>query len=163
MNLHALKESLDRLTDNLGNKAAQRWGLASMATCGLETTHEDFDNAETAWRALAQTAPQAGWIQWQSHQKHFHDGLPEPNPDWGALIAAETVVSDTESLRLDYLDGRWRLTCYRHDPNGDAYLCDETRHLLHGARDRYLHYRRYWKLDEHQGALQTGAVFIGID
>lgn len=163
MNLHALKKSLDRLTDNLGNEKAERWGLASIHTCGLETTHEDFDDAEAAWRALAQAAPQAGWIQWQSHQTDFKGSLPEPESDWGALLAAEAVVTGTDSLRLDHLDGRWRLTRYRHIKEGDQYLCDETHHLLHGTRDRTLHYRRYWKLDEHQGALQTGAVLIGID
>ncbi|HFD17051.1 MAG TPA: hypothetical protein ENJ38_12215 [Rhodospirillales bacterium] len=134
-----------------------------MDTCGLETTHEDFDDAEAAWNALTQAAPTAGWLQWQSHQTDFKGNLPEPKSGWGALLAAEAVLTGTDSLRLDYLDGRWRLTRYRHAPDGDAYLCDETRHLLHGARDRTLRYQRYWKLDEHQGAIQTDAVLIGID
>ena len=162
MNLNALQKSLDRLLETLGDRAAEDWGLAPMQTAGLDATHEDFDDPEAAWHALTQAAPTAGWLQWQSHQVHFEERLPEPKPGWGALLAAEAIVTDTESLRLDYLDGRWRLTRYRHDPDGDAYLCDETHHLLHGARDRYLHYRRYWTIDAEQGAVPVCALLIDI-
>ncbi len=154
-----LADAFERLRNDA---TAKSWRLNTVATAGLEVTHEDFGTAEAAWAALVESAPRAGWIQWQSHQMHFTDGLPDYAPHWGALLAAEAVVTETESLRLDHLDGQWRLTRYRHLPDGDGCLCDETHHLLHGAAHK-LRYRRYWTIDAEQGAVQTCAVLAGID
>ena len=154
-----LRQCFQVLCEDPGVKT---WGLAPVQTAGFEATHEDFDNAEAAWQALDQAAPTAGWIQWQSHQTHFTDGLPQPESDWGALLAAEAAISETESLRLDFLDGQWRIIRYRHIEEGGDYLCDLTYHLLHGTHDRYLRYRRYWTIDSDQGAVQVRAVFVSI-
>ncbi len=139
------------------------WGLGTAATAGLDTKRRVFDDPDAAWGALVGACPRAGWLQWQSRQTHFTGNLPEPEAGSGALLAAEAVVSEAESLRLDFLDGQWRLIHYLHDPKGVEYLCDETRHLLHGTHDRHLLYRRYWRIDGDQGAVQTFAVLIGID
>ncbi len=140
---------------------AKSWQLNTVGTAGLEVSHDDFGTAEDAWAALVERPLRAGWIQWQSHQMHFTDGLPDYELGWSALLAAEAVVTDTDSLRLDYLDGQWRLTHYRHLPDGDGCLCDETHYLLHGA-DRKLRYRRYWTIDAEQGAVPACAVLAGI-
>lgn len=155
-----LADAFERLRND---GKAKSWQLNAVAAASLEATHEDFDTAGAAWDALAQAAPRAGWVQWQSHQTVFQEGkLPQPEPGWGALLAAEATVTETDSLHLAYLDGRWRLTRCRHIEESDAYLCDETHHLLHGAKDRHLRYRRYWTIDAEQGAVLARAVLIGI-
>ena len=131
-----------------------------MARAGLHLETRSFEAADEAWAALREAAPHAGWLQCQSHQQAFFDGLPERDPAWGAPLAAEAVVSEDETLRLHF-DGRWHLTRCRHLPEGD-YLCDRVRHLVHGHPKRLV-YRRYWRLDPARGAVQAHAVLAGIE
>ena len=132
-----------------------------METAGLHLEDpRSFEAADEAWAALSEAAPRAGWMQCQSHQQAFFDGLPERDPAWGVPLAAEAVVSEDETLRLHF-DGRWHLTRCRHLLEGD-YLCDRVRHLVHGHRKRLV-YRRYWRLDPNRGAVQAHAVLAGIE
>lgn len=132
----------------------------SMEAAGLHLETRSFEVADEAWAALQEAAPRAGWLQCQSHQQAFFDGLPARDAAWGVPLAAEAVVYEDETLRLRF-DGRWHLTRCRHLPEGD-YLCDRVRHLIHGHR-KHLVYRRYWRLDPARGAVQAHAVLAGIE
>ncbi len=159
MNLAELTATFNRLAKSLERS---KWGMHTLSTAGLSVQTESIDDPDALWRALRDAAPRAGWLQWQSHQADFENGLPEPEAGWGAVLAAEAVVNDTESLRVDFMEGRWHLTRYRHDRGGEEYLCDEVVHLLHGSRNRGLRYRRYWKIDPGQGAVQCSAVLAAV-
>ncbi len=159
MNLTSLQNAHQAII----NDELKDWGLQPLETADLQTNHQDFNDPESAWKAIAEKAPRNGWVLWQSHQTHFENGLPNPKPEWGVLLAAEAVLSDTESLRLDYIDDHWRLTTHCHQPDGAQYLCDRTHQLLHRENDKHLCYRRYWHIDPIQGAVQLHAVFAGIE
>jgi len=136
--------------------------LATVETAGLETLTTAFDDPAAAWAALAEAAPRQGWLQFQSHQTLFTEGLPEPRSDWGHPLAAEAVLDAHTGLRLHFQEGRWRLTRHTHRPDGADYLCDTVRHLIHAHPGRLVH-RRYWRLDPEQGPVQHLAVLVGIE
>jgi len=162
MNLADMASAHQQLRQILQHNGSA-WDLDDIITAGLETETRTHDNAAAAWSALLEIAPSSGWLQWQSHQTDFQQVLPTPETGWGVLLAAEAVVSENESLKLDYLQGCWQLTRYRHIDDRQDYLCDSSRLLLHGAQNRYLRYRRYWQIDEQQGAIQLAAVLTAID
>lgn len=116
---------------------------------------------DQVWPALQALNPTQGWLQFQSHQTAFHDGLPDPAADWGLLLAAEAVDAEGDSLTLN-ADGAggWRLARLRHQPDGDG-LCDEVRQLARSGEQ--LVYRRYWQRDPEQGLVQQRACFIGFE
>jgi len=142
------------------NSIAQQHGLNSMTAggCGIET--HQHESTEAAWQALASAEPTAGWFQCQSAQRSFTGALPAHQPEWGALLAAEVVVADGRSLCIEYQNGVWRETRYRHLDEGDL-LCDEVRQFLHsGGR---LVYRRYWRQDGEQGWVQSHTCLVAIE
>ncbi len=136
--------------------------LPSMQAAGLEQQHHRHAQPAAIWSALRDHAPRQGWLQFQSHQSSFHEGLPSPPAEWGALLQAEAVTADGLSLtvRRQPQEG-WVLTTCRHLEAGEL-LCDIVRHLTH-ADSGALTYRRYWQLDPVLGAVQTAACFIGFE
>jgi len=139
----------------------ERSGLAPITTASLTHTTQTFGDPAQVWQAFCEAGPRQGWVQWQSRQEAFEDGPPEASADAGTVLAAEAVTAIGEGLRLHLDDGQWTLWCYRHDPQGDDCLCDEVCHLLHGTTDRWLRYRRYWRLDDVQGTVPIAAVLCG--
>ncbi|HGG58475.1 MAG TPA: hypothetical protein ENK26_00970, partial [Gammaproteobacteria bacterium] len=90
-------------------------------------------NPDKNWAALQNAKPRQGWLQFQSHQQYFTDGPPNPEPDWGCLLAAEAITTQGHSLSLRQTPGQgWTLATHSHDQHGNG-LCDEVRHRLHGA------------------------------
>ncbi len=137
--------------------------LPRMQSAGLQQQHHSFDQPAALWAALSAHAPEQGWLQFQSHQLAFRDGLPSPAPEWGALLQAEAVTADGLSLAAHRPPaGGWVLVESRHLEQGDA-LCDSVHHLAHDPRLGRLAYRRYWRLDPMLGAVQTAACLIGFD
>lgn len=125
----------------------------------LEVIH-DFD---ALWKHLEVLWPVQGWLQFQSRQLAFHDGLPALESAWGMLLSAEAVLPEGESLRLGLgTAGGWSISRLTHLAEGDG-LCDEVRHVAHDPNTGHLRYRRYWRIDEDQGAVQEHACFIGFE
>ena len=137
--------------------------LPPMQSAGLQQQHHRHDQPAALWAAFMAHAPVQGWLQFQSHQLVFVDSLPDPAPEWGALLQAEAVTADGLSLSAHRPPaGGWVLVESRHLEQGDL-LCDTVQHLTHDARLGKLSYRRYWQLDPKLGALQTAASFTGFD
>ena len=123
---------------------------------------EIIDDLEAVWAAFEQCNPAQGWLQFQSHQMHFMDSLPEPKTEWGLLLNAEAVDGQGQSLVLRQNGkGGWILSAYRHDEHGDG-LWDEVSHRLHGINGQ-LRYRRYWKKEANRGVVQHLACLIAIE
>ncbi len=142
----------------------ERAGLPPMRQGAPRLEHRQIiADPEQVWLAFRAGRPVRGWMQFQSHQQVFLDGLPEaPDSAWGFLLAAEAVDADggTHRLRQNGSAG-WIASSHRHDENGDG-LWDEVSHLLHGA-DGMLRYRRYWEARGGRGVVQTIACLIGIE
>ncbi len=127
----------------------------------LESTLTLTDPDEV-WAAFQNAEPRQGWLQFQSHQQYFTDGLPTPEPDWGCLLAAEAVTMQGHSLSLRQNPGQsWILAIHSHDEQGMG-LCDEVRHRLHGANG-FLVYRRYWRDTAERGVIQHLALLTAIE
>lgn len=124
------------------------------------TTHA---NAQSLWEALAACGPTQGWLQFQSRQFAFFDGLPESLPEWGVLLAAEAFTTDGDSVNVSLgPSGTW-LLLRSHHAAGTELLCDEITLLAHGPETGALHYRRYWMNDPTQGFVQVAACFLGFE
>ena len=139
---------------------AEKHDLPLMNTGGCDIETCRHESAEAAWQALASAEPTAGWFQCQSAQQSFIGALPAHQPEWGALLAAEVVAADGDSLRIEYQNGLWRETRYHHRDDGDL-LRDEVRQFLHSGGQ--LKYRRYWRHDPEQGWVQSHACFVAIE
>jgi hypothetical protein len=124
-------------------------------------------------REIADFAPAAGWLCYQSAVVSFDDGqYPEPNGQHGLVLSGELASAPGASCRSLHIrpDGRggWRLVQFTPD-QGDTYLTDAHKLVVHDGdpkrrqRPRYLHYLRYWTLDPHHGVRQTAARFIGFE
>lgn len=136
--------------------------LPSMKAAGLEQHRRHHTQPDAIWSALSAHAPQQGWLQFQSHQLSFREGLPSPAPEWGVLLQAEAVAADGLSLSVHRRPTEgWVLTESRHIEEGEL-LCDIARHLAHAASGD-LAYRRYWRLDPALGAVQMASCFIGFE
>ncbi len=144
------------------NQLAGKYGLHSMQAGGLTIATQAFDDPDALWQALQQHSPAQGWLQFQSWQGLFLDGLPEVAADRGLLLQAEAVCADGSSLAIGP-DGQggWRLSHYRPADDGDL-LWDEVAHIAHDGA-ACLNYRRYWVEDAEQGLLQRLAILIGIE
>ncbi len=141
---------------------AREHGLNEMTAGGLAIETRSFNDPDALWHALEALKPQLGWLQFQSWQGLLHDGLPEMKDDWGLLLQAEAVCADSSSLHIGP-DGRggWLLTHYRPQEQGDL-IWDEVEHIAHDGAAKLI-YRRYWKLDDEQGLLQTHAILQRIE
>lgn len=159
---HAVKAAVDSdLKDKESHLPVMRHGAYAIGS-------ETFTEPNAVWARLVALAPRQGWLLFQSRQMAFVDGLPERDPAWGVLLAAEGYTEQdgaTVSLALDQ-DGRggWALTTYTHEGQGDD-LYDEPEQLAHNPSKTgpgTLRYRRYWQLDPDQGYTQAAACFIGF-
>ena len=136
--------------------------LPRMHAAGLQQRQQSFVGHAELWAAVTAYAPVTGWLQFQSHQLAFRDGLPSPAPEWGLLLQAEAVTADKLSLSVHRPpSGGWALIESQHLPQGDL-LCDCVHHLAHDPRLDRLRYRRYWRLDPELGTVQAAACFIGF-
>lgn len=150
---------------------AKRQGLPEMQLAGLKVETRDLDDPASAWSALKAEYPLEGWLLFQSRVAVFAaHSLPEPEPDWGLLLAAETYDEGGRSLSIRTLTpGRLRLVLAEHQPNGTDYLADEVKHWATGKVlaepicCRFLRYRRYWRQDPRDGLLPFFAAFRGFD
>lgn len=134
-----------RASETLGSRMAAP--SRSMQTGGLRETVDTADSPDGAWSRLSAAQPIEGWLQFQSHQTLFEDGLPEPQEDWGVILAAECVLDDQASLSLHRgPQDRWHLITSRDDAQVPG-LTDDTRHVA-ADRGKALRYRRHWTLDE---------------
>lgn len=149
---------------------AKKHGLTSMEQAGCSVSRKEFSDPIEAWRELQKFSPQQGWIQFQSQVTAFQNAqLPEPDDDWGCVLAAETVDAQGRAMHLRQSPaGGWHL--YLMTPRdaadaatGEVYLVDEVKHLASkkafGGR---LRHRRYWRMDADSGATPAFAVFQGF-
>ncbi len=143
-------------------KISQKTGLPNMTQgAPKQESRQTLSDPDQVWAALQNARPTQGWLQFQSRQQYFTDGLPDREDDWGCLLAAEAVTAQGHSLTLRQAPGPgWILTAHSHDEQGNG-LWDEIRHRLHGANG-FLVYRRYWRQDEVQGYVQALACLIGV-
>ncbi len=117
---------------------------------------------DQVWAELQNKAPRQGWLQFQSHQCYFTNGLPKPESDWGCLLTAEAVTEQGHSLALRHIGvAGWILSSHSHDEQGEGF-CDEVRHRLHGANG-FLVYRRYWRDTEERGVIQSLTLLTAIE
>lgn len=136
--------------------------LPTMQAGGLEQHRQRHAQPAAIWSALSDRAPRQGWLQFQSHQLSFREGLPSPAPEWGVLLQAEAIAADGLSLSVHrHPQDGWVLTTSRHLETGER-LCDVVSHLAHAAPGALM-YRRYWQLDSALGAVQTASCFIGFE
>lgn len=156
---------------------AKRQGLPDMYLAGLKVETRDLEDPGSAWSALKAEYPLEGWLLFQSQVVVFAEhSLPEPEPAWGLLLAAETYDEGGRSLSIRTLaPGRLRLVIAEHQPNGTDYLADEVKHwatgkvlertgkVLERTGCRFLHYRRYWRRDPQDGLVPFFAAFRGFD
>jgi hypothetical protein len=145
------------------------YDLPALRQGGYKANHEAIDTPQTVWEKLVQLTPRQGWLLFQSAQMPFLDGLPERNPIWGVLLAAEAYTQRSDEVLSIALEqnglGGWNLTTYTHLGEGDC-LCDELEQLAYNPGNdgpRKLKYRRYWRHDERQGYAQAVACFIGFE
>jgi hypothetical protein len=147
---------------------AERHQLPLMQPGGYVANSETLEDPDQVWNRLSELRPSQGWLLFQSHQVPFTNGLVEPKPEWGVLLAAEAygeTAGASTSIALEQ-DGRggWVLTRYTHAQEGD-HLYDEPDQLAH-TRGRpgpsKLRYRRYWRLDPELGYVQAVACFTGF-
>lgn len=148
---------------------AAKHGLPLMHAGGYRPHNDPIATPDEAWNRLASLGPRQGWLLFQSAQMLFVESLPERNPAWGVLLAAEgyTEHGGTPLSIAMEQDGRggWNLTTYTHLGEGE-FLYDELEQLAHNqGRDGpgRLKYRRYWRHDPRQGYLQAAACFIGFN
>lgn len=137
--------------------------LPAMRAAGLAHHLTPHHSAQAVWAALQALGPRQGWLQFQSLQLSFTDGLPEAHPEWGALLRAEAVTAQGDSLAVHRLGAdRWNLLRFEHLPQGEL-LCDSVQHLGHNPALGALRYRRYWRPDTELGPVQITACFIGFE
>ncbi len=143
--LHDILDALGRTSEELDSIPGTP--ARSMYKGGLSETVDTADTPDAAWSKLGAAKPMQGWLQFQSHQALFEDGLPEPEDEWGAILAAECVLDDQTSISLHRGPrGRWHLITSRDDEQLPG-LIDDTRHLA-AEKGKALHYRRHWTLDD---------------
>ena len=143
--LHGILDAFGQATEALGS--APGTPTRPMHKGGLSETVDTADTPNAAWSKLSAAEPIQGWLQFQSRQALFDDRLPEPEDDWGAILAAECVLDDQTSISLHRgPQGRWHLITSR-DNDQVPGLIDDTRHLA-AEKGKALHYRRHWTLDD---------------
>ncbi len=148
---------------------ARKHDLPPMQSGGYRPHDDPIATPDAAWNRLASINPRQGWLLFQSAQMAFLDGLPERNPAWGVLLAAEGYAEHEGapvSIALEQ-DGRggWVLTTFTHLGEGDC-LWDKPEQLAYNRGTEgpgRLKYRRYWRYDEQQGYVQAAACFMGFN
>jgi hypothetical protein len=121
-----------------------------------------FADPQLLWAALVAAEPKQGWLQFQSKQLPFREGLPQPQDHWGYLLAMEAVDARGRCILVNPDGaGGWRLSFHEHRNHGDL-LWDQVVQLAHDPATGRLRYRRYWKYDTEQGYVQVLACFTGF-
>ncbi|WP_297451793.1 hypothetical protein [Ferrovum sp.] len=137
--------------------------LPDMCAATLKQQAHVYVSANAQWQMLAEHRPIQGWLQFQSYQCAFTDGLPQVKQEWGVLLRAEAVAAGAVSLNLNRRPaGDWVTVESQHIQGGE-WLCDEVAHLAYRDDLGYLRYRRYWSMDRELGPVQVAACFIGFD
>jgi hypothetical protein len=142
---------------------ARNASLPVMRRGSVEVRATSLGDPAGLWQELARWEPVQGWLMFQSIQLAFHQGLFEPRPEWGQLLACEAVNGDGDGLAL-LSDGRggWRLLEFLHRQEGPG-LWDEVRQYARTPDNGKLVYRRYWQETPERGFEQQHAVFIGFE
>lgn len=149
-------------------EVARKHALPPMALAALHGETHDFSDLEVAWEALRDRKPAEGWLQFQSHIAVFESGwLPQPDPDWGYLLAAEARNADGRSIHVRQSEtGGLRLTIATPlVAAGDAenvFLTDDIRHLATDKAPGLLCHRRYWRVESAMGVAPVFAAFQGF-
>lgn len=157
MNLETLAAAYARI--------ARAQGLPTMTLGALEVDARTLADPATAWDAFKAEGPQDAWLQFQSRVETFCGGaLPEPEPDWGCLLAAEGVDQAGRSLQVRPGPGGALLLVIAtpDGPGAEAFLTDEVCHLATRAGIGSLRYRRYWRQDPEMGPVPAFAAFLGF-
>ncbi|NKI33906.1 hypothetical protein HFP89_01845 [Wenzhouxiangella sp. XN79A] len=143
---------------------ATKLGLPEMQTGSFRREEtRDFASSQDALAHLRDSRPECGWLLFQSWQGAFVEGFPEIDDAWGHLLAADLVLEDRRSARIEHLPAYgWRVIVLAHD-DGASGLWDRVTHLLRDPADAALHYRRYWTLDAEHGCVQVGAMLTSIE
>lgn len=137
--------------------------LPDMCAATLKQQVHVYARADEQWQALVAQRPIQGWLQFQSYQCAFSEGLPHPEREWGVLLRAEAVTAGAVSLNMNRRPaGDWVLVENQHEPGGE-WLWDDVTHLAHHGAMGRLCYRRYWSMDRELGPVQVAACFIGFD
>lgn len=149
-------------------EVARKHKLPPMTRAALQVETYDFADPETAWRALRERKPIEGWLQFQSQVATFLAGvLPEPDPAWGCLLAAEVIDGNRHSIHARQSEtGGLRLVVAKPadvaaDAN-DVFLTDSVCHLATDKALGPLCYRRYWRIDPAIGVVPVFAAFQGF-
>lgn len=140
-------------------------GLPVMALRALAVKTRTVADPATAWAAFQTEGPVDGWLQFQSRVESFRGGtLPEPQPDWGYLLAAEGVDGVGRSLQVRPGPGGALLLVIANPdgPGAETLLTDQVEHLATRAGLGSLRYRRYWRQDPEMGPVPAFAAFIGF-
>ncbi len=150
-------------------EVALKHRLDPMECAALTIDSRTITDPVTAWDALRLLGPRTGWLQFQSWIVAFAENqLPEVQPDWGYLLAAEAIDEAGRSLHLRQVGaGEFRLVVATPQTVGNAgqevFLSDRIAHLAtEKAPGKQLWYRRYWRLDPARGALPYFAAFQGF-
>lgn len=118
----------------------------------LSVETKRHSSAVAAMDEVRAFAPMAGWLGFRSMNLEVTgEGAPSMDDQTGELLVAELVNRDDLSLHVRYTGREWLVTTYEEKSNGDTYATDE-RSLLHRNGKGQLRYRRYWLLDEAEGA-----------
>ncbi|MEA5446823.1 hypothetical protein VCB98_13430 [Gammaproteobacteria bacterium AB-CW1] len=140
-------------------------GLPEFRASGLEMEHETIQSHEALIQQLEAFEPTAGWLQCQSRQWLFRDGLPDMKSaaeQHGELLSAEAVNDRGQSLAIRQdARGGWHLTRLTPEAEG-PYLCDTVSHRAATEAGQHLHYRRYWRHDKDLGFRPFTAGLIGL-
>ena len=145
------------------NNIAKKYNLPEMNRGGFNPETRTISKSEEVWSSLEKCTPACGWLLFQSRQLSFVDGLPEPESDWGQLLASEAVDIEGRSLTLEQDGtGGWLLTAHKHSKEGDC-LVDKPTLLAHNPESGKLKYKRYWYLQPEQGYVQVAACFTGFE
>lgn len=158
--------NLATLSDAYARVAKRHGGLPEMALGKLAVSPPETLTPASAWDALKALNPVAGWLQFQSCVVCFEQGrMPEPESDWGVLLAAEAADGQGRSYLLRQ-DGSGALLLIAATPGSidgtEEFLTDEVRQLATGKAPGRLRYRRYWRRDPEIGLVPAFAAFLGF-
>jgi len=152
--MNALLNAYERLTE--------KENLPCLRAGGFQQEEPvTYAHWEALRSALATLDLAQGWLQCQSHQQLFCQGLPELQPEWGVLLHLEAIGGDGVTTEIRYQGEQgWLQYRLKDHADGDGFS-DTVEHLAHGKKGK-LRYQRYWHQDSEQGCIQVRSRFIGL-